>query len=191
MMVSFLGDRMKLTTLCIAAAVAATAVLVPVPALAGETTEARANQLPLRYKDANGKVVGRAAWGGREGAPFIIMQEGKQIFPIAADARDPSQIRFSGATVYYKTADCSGQAYLYQDWESMLPGLRLATVLLSGDGHLSVLIAQGLPENFETQSQSNFYYPTCSVSIYQISNAVPVTDTIDITGKYQPPFTIH
>jgi hypothetical protein len=189
MMVPFLGDRMKLTTLCIAAAIAATAVLVPVPALAGETTEARANQLPLRYKDANGKVVGRAAWGNQYGYAFIIMEEGKQIFAMRASEVDSTHMQFRGDYVYYKTADCSGQGYLNRDYESSLQGLRVSTVLLSGDGQASILVAQGTADYIETQSQRNLDYP-CRASGYQFYG-VPVTDTIDITGKYQPPFTIH
>jgi hypothetical protein len=179
---------MKLTALCIAAAVAATAVLVPVPALAGETTEARANQLPLRFKDANGKVVGRAAWGNLYAYPFIIMQENKQIFAIRAFGY-PTQLRFAGDAAFYKTADCSGQAYLNLANESSLQGLRFATVLSSGDGQLSILVSQGIPAWLEMQSV-RYVDSACLVDDPKILG-VPVTDTIDISGKYQPPFSIR
>jgi hypothetical protein len=177
---------MKLTALCIAAAVAATAVLGPVPALAGETTEARANQLPLRFKDANGKVVGRAAWGGSY--PYIVMKEGKQTFAIGVTGADPTQLQFRGDNVYYKTSDCSGQAYLSPGDQS-LQGLRFATVLSSGDGQLSILVGQGIPALFESQSVRNIDN-ACYTSGFPVYG-VRVTDTIDIAGKYQPPFTIH
>jgi hypothetical protein len=179
---------MKPTALCIAAAAAATAVLGPVPALAGQTTEARANQLPLRFKDANGKVVGRAAWGNVYANAFIIMEEGKQIFAIGAYGPDPRQLYFRGDVVHYKTADCSGQAYLDQDPENTLQGLRFATVLSSGDGKLSILVAEGIRDYFNVESYR--YNNSCFVNSYPIFG-VPVTDTIDITGKYQPPFSIR
>ena len=182
---------MKLTTLCTAVAVAATAVLSPVSALAGETTDARANQLPLRFKDANGKVVGRAAWGNFYGVPFIIMQESKQIFAISVGApgADSALMQFGGAYVFYETADCTGQGYLTNDELTSLRGLHLATVLISNDGHVSILVAPGAQALVQSQSQRNLDNP-CFASSSQIYG-VPVTDTIDITGKYQPPFSIH
>jgi hypothetical protein len=181
---------MKLTALCIAAAVAATAVLGPVPTLAGETTEARANQLPLRVKDANGKVMGRAAWGNERGYPYIIMQEGKRIFQIAVwpNGADATHLKFRGDSVLYETADCSGQAYLNRDYDYSLQGLSLGTVLLS-DGKMTILVAPGISSDIHVQSQRYLDSP-CDVFSFQYTGA-PVTDTIDITGKYQPPFTIH
>jgi hypothetical protein len=178
---------MKLTALCIAA-VAATAVLGPMPALAGETTEARANQLPLRFKDANGKVVGRAAWGNVYANTFIIMEEGKQIFAIGASGPNPRQLYFRGDLVHYRTADCSGQAYLDQDPENTLQGLPFAAFLSSGDGQQSILVAQGTRDYFNVESY--LYNNSCAVTSHWIFG-VPVTDTIDITGKYQAPFSIR
>ena len=181
---------MNRTALCVAASLAAACVLVPKVAFAGEATDARANQRPLRFKDANGKVMGRAAWGNDYGTPFIIMQEGKQIFSIAVYAKGPDAtlMDFRGDNVYYQSTDCSGPAYLYRDYESSLQGLRLATVLLSGDGHLSILSAAGMPTPIQSQSSRQLDYP-CYASSYPIAGVL-VTETIDITGKYQPPFSI-
>lgn len=182
---------MNVTRLCIAAAVAIAAVL-PMPSFAGESTDARANQLPLRFKDANGKVVGRAAWGLRYGNSFIIMQEGKQTFSISVYAPiggDSALMQFSGAPVYYESTDCSGQAYLNKDYEESLQGLHLATVLISGNGQTSILVATGPYSQVQSQSYRQLDFP-CYSSSYPIFG-VPVTDTIDITGKYQPPFSIH
>jgi hypothetical protein len=176
---------MNLTAFRITVAVAATAVLVPMPALAGQTTEARANQLPLRFKDANGKVVGRAAWGSS--GPYIIMRENKQIFAIRAYGA-PTQLQFLGDTVFYKTADCSGQAYLDYGDDIVLQGMRFATVLSSGGGQVSILVAEGMPANFDSQSSRRLDYP-CFATSYPVYG-VPVTNTIDISGKYQPPFSI-
>jgi hypothetical protein len=190
-MVAFKGRRMNLTALCIAAAIAAASVFVPMSSVASESTDARANQLPLRFKDANGKVMGRAAWGNDYGYPYIIMQEGKQIFAIGVwpKGSDATLMEFRGDNVYYQTTDCSGPAYLNRDYEYSLQGLRLAAVLLSGDGRLSILSAPGMPTPIESQSARQLD-SSCFTSSYPIAGVL-VTETTDITGKYQPPFSIH
>ena len=128
---------MKLTALCAAAAVAA-ATLFPLPNLSGETTDARANQLPLRYQEANGNVVGRAAW--REATPLVIMQEGKRTFGVVLwpTVDDALHLQYVGTSVYFEKADCSGEAYLLRDDES-LTGISLAAVLKAGDGRVSIV----------------------------------------------------
>jgi hypothetical protein len=165
---------------------------MPLPDAYTESTEARVNQFPLRLKDANGKVVGRIAWGGRDVAtPFVFMQEGKEIFAVNVYLPGPKRTLFDfggSDPVYYTTADCSGQAYLNVDSYWLL-GARIATVLVPDDGRTLVFLGS------EEASQVNALSArTRDFSCWPLPtdiNGAPVVKTIDITGKFVAPFSIR
>lgn len=186
---------MTRTALCIAVAAAVFSLPAAFEAVAGVTPDGRANQVPLRFKDANGKVLGRAAWGtGNVEMPFVVMREDKQVFAIMFQPfanRDRTLFNFDGgATTYYETADCSGQAYLRMNDEAeLLTGLRMAKVAFAKGGRTLILVASGTSGDVAAQS---YRWPdhSCHVEASSIDGA-PVIATIDITGKYQAPFSIH
>jgi hypothetical protein len=184
---------MTRTAFCIAVGAAMISLSTTFAAVAAIKPDARSNQLPLRLKDANGKVLGRVAWGsGFHGMTFAVMQEGKQIFALWVFPRgaDRTLLDFRGGfPVYYETPDCSGQAYLDASEEYILPGMRTAKVMFPQDGRTLIFVGSGTESVVHGQSYQNADY-ACEAARNDINGAA-VTATIDITGKYQPPFSIR
>jgi hypothetical protein len=189
----FGDDHMTRTALCIAVGAAMISLSTSFAAVAAIKPDARSNQLPLRFKDVNGKVLGRVAWGsGFSGTTFAVMQEGKQIFAlwVFPTGADRTLLDFRGGfPVYYETTDCSGQAYLEASEEYILTGMRTAKAMFPQDGRTLIFVGSGTGSVIRAQSYQNEVY-SCEVDRIDM-NAAAVTATIDITGKYQAPFSIR
>lgn len=163
------------------------AQLAPVAASAAGNSTYAGNQLPLRYKDAHGTVVGRYLWSGKT---FVVMHEAGQTFaaPIGNLGSDFTKVGFVRGRLFYSSEDCSGQGY--QLFVDPVYGLEEATVLLPTDGRVLVFVAGGVPDTVQTRSVRDSQLQ-CSPNDLR-DTMVPVADTpIDITGKYAPPLSLR
>ena len=157
---------------------------------AAERAEARANQVPLRLDDANGKVVGRVVFSSlsQNASWYVVMQESKQIFAVPFGNYGPemTKVDFLRGELVFATPDCSGQPYVSLLYYFFGP-LRVATVISAG-GQTMAYVGADIAEDFQAQSQRDD--SGCRAGQSRMF-AVPVADVIDITGKYQPPFSIR
>jgi hypothetical protein len=174
--------------------VAAAVISISLSAGAAEGSEDKANQNPLRVKDANGKTVGRALWTSASNWEpndwFVVMREGKQLFAVhlerAAPGTDKTKLEFRDQRVHFKTADCSGQGYVGMFYKT--GALRNAAVVRLG-GKTLAYVASGLEEDVRIGS-TRLFDGSCNTDSDD-SNLNPVTDVVDITGKYETPFSIR
>lgn len=175
--------------------VIAALISISFAASAAQGPEDRANQDPLRVKDANGKTVGRALWTSSDSWEpnewFVVMREGKQLFAVHLDragaGTDKTKLEFRDQRVHFKTADCSGQGYVGMFYKT--GALRNAAVLHGGDGTTLAYVASGIEENVHIGS-TRWFDGSCTAGSDD-STLNPVADVVDITGKYQAPFSIH
>ncbi|MGM9487015.1 hypothetical protein [Ideonella sp. YS5] len=144
------------------------------------------NQLPLGFKDANGKTVGRVLWSG---GSYVVMREDKKLFALRMGVTGPdfTKANFESIPLVYETTDCSGPAYLKYDFQ--LIGVSLATVVHPNDGRTLVYVVSDINRNIVVQSERDKRL-NCKAGQYN-GWAAPVGEPIDITGKYSPPFTMR
>jgi hypothetical protein len=119
------------------------------------------------------------------------MREGKRLFAVHLDRAgtgiDKTKLEFGDQRVHFKTADCSGQAYVGLFYKT--GALRNAAVVRGVDGRTFAYVASGLEENVPIGS-TRWFDGSCTADSSG-STLNPVTDVVDITGKYQAPFSIH
>jgi hypothetical protein len=179
---------MKRLAACIAAAL--TTVYVSNVSVAGQETDGKANQLPLRFIDVNGKVLGRAVWSSEEGLPTVVMQEAKHVFAMSVynGGEDSTQFNFFSAPLYFEAADCSGQGYVPAAY--MLVGLRTAVVVVPPDERTLIYVGSGRRKSVHIMAIRN---PDSTCHSYDFNQFLgdPVDAVVDITGKFQGPFTIR
>lgn len=176
-------------------AAAAAVISISFSAGAAQGPDDKASQDPLRVKDANGKTVGRALWTSADSWEpnewFVVMREGRQLFAVHLDragtGADKTKLEFRDQRVNFKTADCSGQGYVGMFYRT--GALRNAAVLRAPDGKTLAYVASGLEETVRIGSTRWFDGSCTASSDDAILN--PVTDVVDITGKYQAPFSIR
>lgn len=175
----------------LASVVALSGLHVHLPAVAQNGPAQKANQLPLRFKDANGTVVGRPIWMK---AQYAVLTVERTTFagllrPYSnGGGEDYSRSQFQLDILYFSTPDCNGQAYRILD-ESIV-GVAPATLQATKDGHLLAFVASGNVVTVDINSFRSGQFDCASSSGREI--VVPVSDTpIDITGRFVPPFTMR
>ena len=179
---------MKRIAGCIAAALAMT--FLSITATARQEIDGKANQVPLRFIDVNGKVLGRSVWSSEEGLPTVVMQEAKHIFAMRVynGGEDTTQFSFFSSPLYFEAADCSGQGYVPAD--CMPVGLRTAVVVVPPDERTLIYVGSGRRAYVHVMAYRN---PDASCHPYDFNQfrGDLVDAVVDVTGKFQAPFTIR
>lgn len=175
----------------LAAVVALCGLHVHLPAVAQNGPAQKANQLPLRFKDSNGIVIGRPIWMNAQYAVLTVERTtfAALLRPYSDGAgADYSRSQFRLDTLYFSTPDCTGQAYRILD-ESIV-GVAPATLQESKDGHLLAFVASGNVVTVDINSFRSGQFDCSSLSGREV--VVPVSGTpIDITGRFVPPFAMR
>lgn len=155
------------------------------------------HQTPLRYVDANGKFVGRVLDAHAQ-SPLAVMRVGGSLAAIPLTAYqggstpDFFKAEFRFYELYYATPDCTGTAYRSLDEDAgIFVGIRLATAVHTpGDGVAVMLGASGVLEWTHLQSVryplSDCQSTDTTRDMFRLS-----PELIDITGQFQPPFSIR
>lgn len=179
---------MKHTTLSITFVTAAMAAFMSTQANGASPSIAGPNDVSLQVEDANGNVLGRAWWLGDKWA--AVMQGATQVFAVTLSNVDDDLTHLDfdrQGTLYYKTTDCSGQAYVST---SYLPRSVRTAVALHSDGRFLLLIAGGVRETSVLANSERRGPRVCVTKSSQLE-ALPIVETLDISGTFQSPFSIR
>lgn len=159
---------------------------------AAEGVASKIKQLPLRYKDANGRLVGRVLWAKTS---YVAMTVAGTSFVtevrsyLAGGVADYLKADFSRGKIYFTDKDCTGQAYM--SLNDTLFGIAPAVVQSTKDGRILAFVASsGIVDALvPTQSVRSEQFD-CQVD----NNAdywLPVSPVgIDLSG-FVPPFTVQ
>jgi hypothetical protein len=151
----------------------------------------KANQLPLRLKDANGKDVGRPIWMGKQ---YVVLTV--QRIPFAVHLRpywnglaeDYTRSQFQLDILYFTTPDCTGTPYRYFD--ELILGVAPASLQVDKAGRLLAFVASGVAERLEVHSFRSGQFD-CGPSNDFESYVPVVTPPFDLSGRFSPPFALR
>jgi hypothetical protein len=149
------------------------------------------HQVPLRYIDANGKFVGRVLEGQ---GPYAVLRIGGDLVAVRLVAYDDGgtwdymkgDFRFD--SLIYKTPDCTGTPF--RSSEAVL-GIRMGTVVHLPGGGVGIYLAKnGVSTHVRHGSMKSPPNDQCDEIIPGDVTPLAVTP-VDITGQFQPPFSVR
>jgi hypothetical protein len=144
--------------------------------------------------DATGASMGPyyPAFTALEAAVLLSIDGQAVIVPLKVARKDPAGMVPSGngSSVFYESADCSGQAWVIEG-QAHVPGTVAAPVIATGSTTATVFVPAARLSKNERQFKSQFFKVAQCGAVDFAGQAYPVDQAVDLSTLYAAPYHVQ